>query len=70
MDGMSAPDVSFEDLVATMPESVREVFPPARWKIGKLWALELRTEPVEVAGADEVDEDEGDIGGHAIGQAR
>ncbi|ADB31332.1 hypothetical protein Kfla_2256 [Kribbella flavida DSM 17836] len=45
----SAPDVSFEELVARMPPSVREVFPPDRWKIGKLWALELRTEPVEVA---------------------
>ncbi|TWD82737.1 hypothetical protein FB561_3877 [Kribbella amoyensis] len=45
----SAPDVSFEDLVAMMPASVREVFPPTRWKLGRLWALDLRVEPVEVA---------------------
>jgi hypothetical protein len=44
-----APDVSFEELVALMPQSVREVFPPTRWQLGKLWALDLKVEPVEVA---------------------
>lgn len=43
------PDVSFEDLVALMPESLREVFPATRWQLDKLWALDLRVEPVEVA---------------------
>jgi hypothetical protein len=46
---LSAPDVSFEELVATMPASVRDVFPPGGWKLGKLWALELKVEPIEVA---------------------
>ena len=45
----SAPDVSFEELVAVMPDSVREVFPTTRWQLAKLWALQLRTEPIEVA---------------------
>jgi hypothetical protein len=45
----SAPDVSFEDLLAMTPESMREVFPPTRWQLGKLWALDLKVEPVEVA---------------------
>jgi hypothetical protein len=45
----SAPDVSFEDLVAAMPASVREVFPTTRWRLEKLSALELKTEPVEIA---------------------
>jgi hypothetical protein len=47
--GQGAPDVSFEELLATAPESLREVFPPARWQLGKLWALDLKVEPVEVA---------------------
>ena len=45
----SAPDVSFEELLALMPESMREVFPSNRWQLGKLWALDLRVEPIEVA---------------------
>ena len=45
----SSPDVSFEELVAAMPDSVRQVFPTTRWRLDKLWALELKTEPVEVA---------------------
>jgi hypothetical protein len=45
----SAPDVSFEELLAMAPESMREVFPSTRWQLGKLWALDLRVEPVEVA---------------------
>ena len=45
----SAPDVSFEELLALMPESMREVFPSTRWQLGKLWALDLRVEPIEVA---------------------
>ena len=44
----SAPDVSFQELVASMPASVRDVFPTTRWRLDKLWALDLRTEPVEV----------------------
>ena len=32
-----------------MPESMREVFPSTRWQLGKLWALDLRVEPIEVA---------------------
>jgi hypothetical protein len=44
-----APDVSFEELLAMAPESMREVFPSTRWQLGKLWALDLRVEPVEVA---------------------
>lgn len=32
-----------------MPASLREVFPPTRWQLGKLWALDLKVEPVEVA---------------------
>ena len=30
----AAPDVSFEELVAMMPEALREVFPPYRWHFG------------------------------------
>ena len=45
----TAPAVSFEDLLAMTPESMRDVFPPTRWQLGKLWALDLRVEPVEVA---------------------
>ncbi len=45
----TAPDVSFEELLALMPESMREVFPSTRWQLGKLWALDLRVEPIEVA---------------------
>lgn len=45
----AAPDVSFEELTAMMPASLREVFPPTRWQLGKLWALDLKVEPVEVA---------------------
>ncbi|WP_405064632.1 hypothetical protein OG474_30955 [Kribbella sp. NBC_01505] len=45
----SAPDVSFDDLVAMMPDELREAFPPARWQLEKLWALDLKVEPVEVA---------------------
>lgn len=44
-----APDVSFEELVALMPPAVREVFPTTRWQIEKLWALDLKVEPIEVA---------------------
>ncbi|WP_238351497.1 hypothetical protein [Kribbella shirazensis] len=44
-----APDVSFEELVALMPEALREVFPPYRWQLAKLWELDLKVEPVEVA---------------------
>ena len=44
-----APDVSFEELVAMMPEALREVFPPYRWQLAKLWELELKVEPVEIA---------------------
>jgi len=45
----AAPDVSFEELTAMMPAEVREVFPPHRWQLEKLWALDLKVEPVEVA---------------------
>jgi hypothetical protein len=45
----AAPDVSFEELVAMMPAALREVFPPYRWQLAKLWELDLRVEPVEVA---------------------
>jgi hypothetical protein len=45
----SAPEVSFEELLALMPEPMREVFPSTRWQLGKLWALDLRVEPIEVA---------------------
>lgn len=45
----SAPDVSFDELLAMTPESMREVFPQTHWQLGKLWALDLRVEPVEVA---------------------
>lgn len=45
----SAPDVSFDELLAMMPESLRDVFPQTHWQLGKLWALDLRVEPVEVA---------------------
>ena len=31
------------------PESLRAVFPQTHWQLGKLWALDLRVEPVEVA---------------------
>jgi hypothetical protein len=44
-----APDLSFEELVALMPDAVREAFPPTRWQLRKLLALDLKTEPVEVA---------------------
>jgi hypothetical protein len=44
----SAPDVSFEELLAMMPAALRDVFPQTRWQLGKLWALDLRVEPVEV----------------------
>lgn len=45
----AAPDVSFEELVAMMPEALREVFPPYRWQLAKLWELDLKVEPVEIA---------------------
>ncbi|WP_237745144.1 hypothetical protein [Kribbella catacumbae] len=45
----SAPDVSFDELLAMTPEPLREVFPQTHWQLGKLWALDLRVEPVEVA---------------------
>ncbi|GAA1558362.1 hypothetical protein GCM10009804_13940 [Kribbella hippodromi] len=45
----AAPDVSFEELVAMMPETLREVFPPYRWQLAKLWELDLKVEPVEIA---------------------
>jgi hypothetical protein len=45
----TAPDVSFEELVAMMPETLREVFPPYRWQLAKLRELDLRVEPVEIA---------------------
>jgi hypothetical protein len=45
----TAPDVSFEELVAMMPDTLREVFPPYRWQLAKLWELELKVEPVEIA---------------------
>jgi hypothetical protein len=45
----AAPDVSFEELTAMMPAEVREVFPRQRWQLEKLWALELKVEPVEIA---------------------
>ena len=45
----SAPDVSFDELIASMPEELRAVFPPTRWQLDKLWALDLKVEPVEVA---------------------
>jgi len=48
VDGGGAQDVSFEELLATMPDSLREVFPQARWELHKLWALDLRVEPIEV----------------------
>ncbi|MGW7685120.1 hypothetical protein ACWGID_30540 [Kribbella sp. NPDC054772] len=45
----AAPDVSFDELVAMMPEALREVFPPYRWQLAKLWELDLKVEPVEIA---------------------
>jgi len=45
----SAPDVSFDELIASMPEELRSVFPPTRWQLEKLWALDLKVEPIEVA---------------------
>jgi hypothetical protein len=45
----AAPEVSFEELVAMMPEALREVFPPYRWQLAKLWELDLKVEPVEIA---------------------
>jgi hypothetical protein len=45
----SMPDVSFEELLAMMPRALQDVFPTTRWQLGKLWSLELRVEPVEVA---------------------
>lgn len=45
----AAPEVSFEELVAMMPEALREVFPPYRWQLAKLWELHLKVEPVEIA---------------------
>jgi hypothetical protein len=42
-------DVSFDALLALMPDSVREAFPPYRWQLEKLWELDLKVEPVEVA---------------------
>lgn len=45
----SAPDVSFDELLAMTPEPLRAVFPQTHWQLGKLWALDLRVEPVEVA---------------------
>ncbi|MGW6195443.1 hypothetical protein ACWF0M_04770 [Kribbella sp. NPDC055110] len=45
----AAPEVSFEELVAMMPDPLREVFPPYRWNLAKLWELELKVEPVEIA---------------------
>jgi hypothetical protein len=45
----TTPDVSFEELVALMPDAVRAVFPPDRWQLEKLWALDLKVEPVEIA---------------------
>jgi len=45
----SAPDVSFDELLAMTPDSMRDVFPQTHWQLGKLWALDLRVEPVEVA---------------------
>ncbi|MFC9692194.1 hypothetical protein ACFTSF_26830 [Kribbella sp. NPDC056951] len=45
----SAPDVSFDELVASMPDELRAVFPPTRWQLEKLWALDLKVEPIEVA---------------------
>ena len=31
--GRNTPDVSFDELLATMPDSLREVFPPTRWEL-------------------------------------
>ncbi|TDC31170.1 hypothetical protein [Kribbella albertanoniae] len=45
----SAPDVSFDGLVASMPDELRAVFPPTKWQLEKLWALDLKVEPIEVA---------------------
>ncbi|MFB6718797.1 hypothetical protein ACFCV3_01490 [Kribbella sp. NPDC056345] len=45
----SAPDVSFAELVASMPDELRAVFPPTKWQLEKLWALDLKVEPIEVA---------------------
>ncbi|MET7279958.1 hypothetical protein ABZS29_17110 [Kribbella sp. NPDC005582] len=45
----SAPDVSFDELIASMPEELRSVFPPTSWQLEKLWALDLKVEPIEVA---------------------
>lgn len=44
----SAPDVSFDELVASMPDALRAVFPPTSWQLEKLWALDLKVEPIEV----------------------
>ncbi|MET9274878.1 hypothetical protein [Kribbella sp. NPDC003557] len=45
----AGPGVSFEELVGMMPEALREVFPPYRWQLAKLWELDLKVEPVEIA---------------------
>ncbi len=47
--GRAAADVSFDELVALMPDALREVFPPYRWQLAKLWELDLKVEPVEIA---------------------
>jgi hypothetical protein len=44
-----APDVSFEDLLASMPPSVHEALPTVRWQQELLLALDLKVEPVEIA---------------------
>ncbi|GAA0590751.1 hypothetical protein HPO96_04545 [Kribbella sandramycini] len=41
--------MTFDELVAIMPAEIREVFPPHHWQLEKLWALDLKVEPVEVA---------------------
>ncbi|HWE66754.1 MAG TPA: hypothetical protein VG298_08925 [Acidimicrobiales bacterium] len=50
MTDRSAPDVSYEELIFQMPESLKIALPLARWNIERLWALDLPVESVEVSG--------------------
>jgi len=43
------PDTSYAELVAVMPDVVRQALPTVPWRLDLLRAMELRVEPVEVA---------------------
>jgi hypothetical protein len=48
MTDRSAPDVSWEDLVAQMPDVLTEVLPLVPWRLEHLWALDLPKEVVDI----------------------